>query len=311
MARRDSGDDPRADARIAPLQPPRSPRRRRGDHAGAGGGSRQRRIAHCRAAAGPAAVAVVRQPDDDRGGDPERDRGEGEQRPGEADQRQHEQRRDGRADDRSEAERGGERRERRDPAAAAGSGCEIGLGRRRRGAAEAAVNGAKDREQAEGQRSADPAVQSGKERNPAQQHRDDEAGNAHDRQRLAAVTVALLGPEGRQRDPQDRRPGVGERDPEIGDSDLASDRRHDRLEGSVPRRRDEHRRVQQQEVRSGQRAGADAAIACDGGHVRVIAMPKRRRNSSLGNLPSRSAFANARALIPPTERPCRFPPLER
>ena len=72
-----------------------------------------------------------------------------------------------------------------------------------------------------------------------------------------AVPVALLGPKRSQHDPQDRRPGVGDGDPEIGDSDLAPDRRHYGLKRGVSGRSHEHRRVEQEEMRPRQRGRSD------------------------------------------------------
>ena len=87
------------------------------------------------------------------------DQREGEQRPREADERQHEQGRDCRADDRPEPERRGQSGQCRDAPAAPRLRSEIGLRRRRGRAAEAAVDRPEDREQGEGQRAADPAAE--------------------------------------------------------------------------------------------------------------------------------------------------------
>ena len=106
------------------------------------------------------------------------------------------------------------------------------------------------REQAEGQHAADPAAETREQRQSAQQHRDDEAANPHHGQRLAAMVVALLRPVMGEQDPQYRRPGVSDRDLEIVDPDLPADRRHDRLQRSVAGRGDQHRRIEQQEMRA-------------------------------------------------------------
>ena len=215
--------------------------------------------------AGAAAVAVIGQPQKDRNDDREADGRECEQRAGKAEERQNEQRRHGGTDDRAEPERGRERGERRDAAAAPCLRGEIGLGRGGRCATEPAVDGAQQCEGAEGQRTADPAVKPREQRNAAQQHRDDEAADPHDRQGLAAVVIALLRPVRRERDPQDGGPGVGDGDVEIGNADLAPDRRHDRLQRGIARRGHEHRAIEQQEMGRGQRRSANPARAGDVG----------------------------------------------
>ena len=113
MTRDDPGDDPVADAAVVPLELGDA-RRGRGDDAGPGRRGGERGIAHRRAMPAPLAVAranVVGQPDDDRDEHHERDQREGEQRTGQPDEGEDEQRRERRADDRAEPEAGRQRRQ--------------------------------------------------------------------------------------------------------------------------------------------------------------------------------------------------------
>ena len=122
------------------------------------------------------------------------------------------------------------------------------------------------------------AMQSREQDQPAQQHRDDETGKPHQGQRLAAVAVALFRPVGRQQNPQDCRPGVSDRHPEIGDSNLAPDRRHHRLQRGIAGRRDKHRGIKKQEVRCAQRGRGDVADGCGGGHACALESRSPERN---------------------------------
>ena len=170
------------------------------------------------------------------------------------------------------------------------------------------------------------AVQPGDQHQAAQQHRDDEARQPHQRQRLAAVAVALLRPIRREQHPQQSRPGVGDRHPEIGDPDLAPDRRHHRLQARCcpPRRRASPRRAKGNAACSarsrrrvgsvGRRASKRSRVSPGGaeptpalearreklsarGHLR--GQPLRRRP---GNLPTGGAFANARSFAGSSRR---------
>jgi hypothetical protein len=208
-------------------------------------------------------LAIVGQPQHDRREHRRGDQCEGEKRTGKPHHRNDEQRRDRRTDDRAQPERRGQRRQRRHAPAAARARSEVGLRRRRRSAAKAAVDRPEDCEQGEGQTPAHPAVKPAEQCHAAQRHRQNEAADAHHRQRLASVVVALLRPIWREQHPQHRRPGVGDGDVEIADADLAPDGRHDRLERRVARRGDEHRAIKQHEMRVGQRCPADRSVARD------------------------------------------------
>ena len=106
MAGDDAGDDPAADARVAPVQPLRAARRGRGDDAGAGRPARRstdsssprrvRRGGRGLVSSGSQSAIAARTSSADQR--------EGEQRAGQAERREHEQRRDRRADDGAEAE---------------------------------------------------------------------------------------------------------------------------------------------------------------------------------------------------------------
>ena len=144
---------------------------------------------------------------------------------------------------------------------------------------------------------------------PHSGHRHDEPADAQQRQRLAAVAVALLRPVVREQHPQHRRPGVGDRHPEIGDADLAPDRRHDRLQRGIARRGDQHRREQQQEMRGGQRRRPTPGCA--------RSKPRRRIGSgAMSGTSSRSdcAFAGRDARVSSSrwnlaKRPVHLPTL--
>src|SRR5689334_17337025 len=194
MTRDDPRHDPRADARIGPLKSLAAMRRRRRDDASPSRWCRKRRIAHGRAPSDLAAEAIVRKPENDRDQNDQRDRRKSEERSCQAEHRKNEQRRDCWSDDRAKSERRRQRRQSRDASAPSSLRRQIGLRSGWGRAAKAAVDRTEKSEQCEGQHTADPAFETAVQHDPAEKHRDDEAADAHNRERLSTMVIALFRP---------------------------------------------------------------------------------------------------------------------
>jgi hypothetical protein len=63
--------------------------------------------------------------------------------------------------------------------------------------------------------------------------------------RLAPATVGPARPVGGHDHPEQRRPGISEAYPDVGNAKPRADRGHDGLHGSIARRRDQHDRKKQ------------------------------------------------------------------
>ena len=108
---------------------------------------------------------------------------------------------------------------------------------------------------------------------------------------LRPWTIALARPKGGEQHPQHRRRRIGHRRPQIGDADLAADRRHHRLQRGIARRGDQHRGEQQQEMGRRQRRSANPPPERNGAHRHVL-RAQRGAGKFERRLPSRKALAS-------------------
>ena len=132
------------------------------------------------------------------------------------------------------------------------------------------------------------AGEAGGERAAADQHRDDEAGEAEPHQRAAAAAVGAVRPDRRHRHPDQSRKAERGGDPEIGDVEVAADRRQQDLHRRIARRGDQHHRKEQGESF----AGKAEAVHFTGFPRRDWTIDSARPVRACA-LPSAPRFANA------------------
>ena len=110
---------------------------------------------------------------------------------------------------------------------------DIGLGRRVRRRAEQAEQGAREEEEHEDQDRRHQVPHAGADHQGAGDHRDHEAEEPHQHQRLAAPPVGRPRPERRAERPQQGREREDRRHQIVGEADLAADGRQHRLHAGV------------------------------------------------------------------------------
>ena len=163
-----------------------------------------------------------------------RQHGEGEHRPGQGDDRQHEQRRQQRPHHRAQARGPGQGGHGLGALLAAGPLGHIGLGRRVGGRAEAAEDRARQQEQHEDHHRRGHVAQARRDDDGAQAHRQAEPAQAQQDQRLASSDVGLSRPDRRGDRPQHRRQREDGRDHGVGNADLPADGGQHRQHARVP-----------------------------------------------------------------------------
>ncbi len=152
-----------------------------------------------------------------------------QERPGQPDHGQDHQWGKGGADDRAQPETRRNQRQRLRAFGARRPAGDIGLHCRRGGAAETAIEAARRSKQQEAPERGEDARQAQPQDQSAQDEAGDETEHPERHHRLASALVRFPRPERCAHHPQQRRPAVGQADPNVVHAQRCADRRHHRL----------------------------------------------------------------------------------